>query len=273
MGKAGATLGRVQGQRRALLALPISSLLPPIRVPSGSKPLHPHLISSLSHTRLDASWSLFFALSFPLSAPSWQAIWAPRVELGVNSWVPTESSFSPEGTGVTSVVVSRRWWEAKASESSGIGRGVASMPHITGDGGAQETSVCVSTLFEDPQQKVCVTLLPWVVHASLQQGTSSWKTDAHLKLERTWKWCAINFVHETRKHQFERQKRPGVLYYLKGCRDGWEEERTSLGHIYRTILSSSEPGEKLRVFGLVLGNLILRLLIRRLSQIIFRSQC
>ena len=46
VGKAGATWGRVQGQRRALLALPSSSLLPPIRVPSGSKPLHPppHLI-------------------------------------------------------------------------------------------------------------------------------------------------------------------------------------------------------------------------------------
>ena len=29
-------------------------------------------------------------------------------------------------------------------------------------------------------------------------------------------------MHKTRKHQFERQKRPGVLYYLKGCRDGWE---------------------------------------------------
>lgn len=80
-------------------------------------------------------------------------------------------------------------------------------------------------------------------------------------------------MHKIRKHQFERQKRPGVLYYLKGCRDGWEEERTSVGHIYQTILSSSEPGEKLRVFGLVLGNLILRLLIRRLSEIIFRSQC
>ena len=105
--------------------------------PLGQSPSTPHLISSLSHTKLDASWSLLFALSFPLSAPSWQATWAPRVELGVNSWVPTESSFSPEGTGVTSVAVSRRWWEAKASKSSGIGRGVASMPHITGDGGAQ----------------------------------------------------------------------------------------------------------------------------------------
>ena len=50
-------------------------------------------------------------------------------------------------------------------------------------------------------------------------------------------------------------------------------ERTSVEHIYQTILSGSEPGEKLRVYGLVLGNLTLRLLIGRLSEIIFRSQC
>ena len=49
-------------------------------------------------------------------------------------------------------------------------------------------------------------------------------------------------------------------------------ERTSVEHIYQTIFSS-EPGEKLRVYGLVLGNLTLRLLIGRLSEIIFRSQC
>lgn len=41
---------------------------------------------------------------------------------------------------------------------------------------------------------------------------------------------------KTRKHQFERQKRPGVLYCLKGCRDGWEEREQVLNIFIKLFL-------------------------------------